>query len=82
MSLPMAGGWNWMSFKVPPNPNHSVILRFYDLYAKIHPALPGLNWAKLVTIATLSRENFSLAAQINVICLRDENCIVSLFTCF
>ena len=26
VSLPMAGGWNWMSFKVPSNPNHSVIL--------------------------------------------------------
>jgi len=26
MSLLMAGGWNQMSFKVPSNPNHSVIL--------------------------------------------------------
>jgi len=26
MSLLMAGGWNQMSFKVTPNPNHSVIL--------------------------------------------------------
>ena len=25
-SLPMAGGWNEMIFKVPSNPNHSVIL--------------------------------------------------------
>jgi len=26
MSLLMAGGWNQMSFKVPSNPNHSMIL--------------------------------------------------------
>ena len=26
VSLPMAGAWNWMIYKVPPNPNHSVIL--------------------------------------------------------
>jgi len=26
MSLLMAGDWNQMSFKVPSNPNHSVIL--------------------------------------------------------
>ena len=26
VSLPMAGGWNWVGFKVLPNPNHSVIL--------------------------------------------------------
>jgi len=26
MSLLMAGGWNQMIFKVPFNPNHSVIL--------------------------------------------------------
>jgi len=25
-SLPMAGGWNQMSFKVPSNPNQSMIL--------------------------------------------------------
>ena len=25
VSLPMAGGWNWMVFKVPSNPNHSII---------------------------------------------------------
>ena len=25
-ALPMAGGWVWMSFNVPSNPNHSVIL--------------------------------------------------------
>jgi len=24
-SLPMAGGWNQMIFKVPSNPNHSMI---------------------------------------------------------
>ena len=24
VSLPMAGGWNWVGFKVPSNPNHSV----------------------------------------------------------
>ena len=27
MSLPVAGGWNWMSFKVLPNPNLSMILQ-------------------------------------------------------
>ena len=26
VSLPVAGGWNWMVFKVPSNPNHSTIL--------------------------------------------------------
>ena len=26
MSLPMAWGWNQMSFKVPSSPNHSMIL--------------------------------------------------------
>jgi len=26
MSLPMAGGWNWMICKLPPNPTHSVFL--------------------------------------------------------
>ena len=26
LSLPMAGGWNEMVYKVPSNPNHSVIL--------------------------------------------------------
>jgi len=25
-ALLIAGGWNWVGFKVPPNPNHSVIL--------------------------------------------------------
>jgi len=25
VSLPMAGGWNWMIFKAPSNPTHSVI---------------------------------------------------------
>jgi len=25
-SLPMAGGWNMMIYKVPSNPNHSMIL--------------------------------------------------------
>jgi len=25
-SLPMAGGWNWVSYKVPADPNQSVIL--------------------------------------------------------
>ena len=29
MSLLMAGGFNQMIFKVPSNPNHSLILRFY-----------------------------------------------------
>ena len=24
-ALPTAGGWNWMIFKVPSNPNHSMI---------------------------------------------------------
>jgi len=24
-SLPVAGGWNWVVYKVPPNPNHSMI---------------------------------------------------------
>jgi len=24
-TLPMAGGWNWMGFKVPFNPSHSTI---------------------------------------------------------
>jgi len=27
VSLPMAGGWNWMSFKVPSN---QTMLRYYD----------------------------------------------------
>ena len=26
VSLPMAGDWNWVVFRVPSNPNHSVIL--------------------------------------------------------
>lgn len=26
VSLPTAGGWNQITFKVPPNPKHSVIL--------------------------------------------------------
>ena len=26
VSLPMAEGWDWMGFKVPPNTNRSVIL--------------------------------------------------------
>jgi len=25
-TLPVAGGWNWMGFKVPSNPNNSVFL--------------------------------------------------------
>ena len=25
-NLPMVGDWNWVCFKVPSNPNHSVIL--------------------------------------------------------
>ena len=28
VSLPMAGGWHWVVFKVPSNPNHSVTLLF------------------------------------------------------
>ena len=32
VSLPMAGGWNYMIFKVPSNPNHSMILPFCDFY--------------------------------------------------
>ena len=28
VSLPMAGGWNWVIVKVPSNPNPSVILWF------------------------------------------------------
>ena len=27
----MAGGWNWMIFKILSNPNHSVILLLYDI---------------------------------------------------
>lgn len=27
LSLPTAGGWNRTSFKDPPNPNHSMVLR-------------------------------------------------------
>ena len=27
VSLPMAGEWNWMGFKVPSNTKHSVILQ-------------------------------------------------------
>ena len=30
-TLPMAGGWDWMIFKVLSNLSHSVILWFYDL---------------------------------------------------
>lgn len=30
-TLPVAGGWNWMSFKVSSHPNHSVIL-FHELF--------------------------------------------------
>lgn len=26
----MAGIWNWLNFKFPSNPNHSVIVSFYD----------------------------------------------------
>lgn len=26
VSLPMAGGWDWVVFKVPSNPKHSLIL--------------------------------------------------------
>lgn len=26
VSLPTAGGWDWMLFKIPSNPNHSGIL--------------------------------------------------------
>jgi len=26
VSLPIAGGWNWVILKVPSNPNHSMIL--------------------------------------------------------
>ena len=26
VSLPVAGGWDWMGFKVPSNPNRAVIL--------------------------------------------------------
>jgi len=26
VSLPTAGGWNWVILKVPSNPNHSMIL--------------------------------------------------------
>jgi len=29
---PMAGSWDWMGFKVPSNPNHSVILWFSSEY--------------------------------------------------
>jgi len=24
-ALTMAGGWNWLGFKVPPNPSHSMV---------------------------------------------------------
>ena len=27
-ALPMAGGWGWVGFEVPSNPNHPVILCF------------------------------------------------------
>jgi len=30
VTLPMAGGWNWMVFKIPSNLSRSVILRFCD----------------------------------------------------
>jgi len=26
-SQPLAGSWNWMSFKIAPNPNHSMVLQ-------------------------------------------------------
>lgn len=29
VSLPRARGWNWMEFKGPPNPSHSIIWFFY-----------------------------------------------------
>ena len=28
VALPMAGGWNWVSFQVCSNPSHSVILHY------------------------------------------------------
>jgi len=30
VALPMAGGWDWMGFKVSSNPSHSMISWFYD----------------------------------------------------
>lgn len=27
-----AGNWNWMIFQVPPNPNYSFSLLFYEMY--------------------------------------------------
>ena len=31
VSLPRAGGWNWMDFKAPSNPNHSMSLRIISI---------------------------------------------------
>jgi len=31
----VAGGWNYVIFKVSSNPNHSMILRFYDSMLQI-----------------------------------------------
>ena len=38
-SLPMAGGWNWMAYKVPSNPKHSMILEQSSFLIK-HRCLP------------------------------------------
>jgi len=41
-SLLRAGGWNWMSFKVPSNPNYSVILQTHrNAWSSFHAETSG-----------------------------------------
>jgi len=36
VSLPIAGGWNYMILKVPSNPNHSMIVRISAFFLHLN----------------------------------------------
>lgn len=55
-SLPLAGSWDWMVFKVPPNPNQSVVLwnSWGCLLFTAVPEKPGcrrIEWKKVGSLA-------------------------------
>lgn len=65
MSLPLAQGWNWMTFKFPSNPNHPVVLWFCQFAQKINEVSYNSGYALnsrtcLISILAYSWCSFSL----------------------
>jgi len=68
MSLLMARGWNQMISKVPSNPNHSVILWFYDPNMVLEPLYICKVVCILTSLSSFGRENKTNVSSTNCTC--------------